>query len=97
MQARPSALLYKYDVSLSILGNTTTDWAWLSQIALARSKLTGRVERRVTIYPGCHLLFPDTELIRFKGTAHNLLSDLEVSSSEGVVLRLKLSLQYFIK
>ncbi|XP_070186636.1 uncharacterized protein [Littorina saxatilis] len=67
------------------------------EIALARSKLTGRVDRSQTIYPGCYLMFPDTELIRFQATGHQLRVDAHISSSEGLAVRLQLALQYFIK
>lgn len=83
---------------LSLLENDHLRFCFkLLQIALARSKLTGRVDRSQTIYPGCYLMFPDTELIRFQATGHQLRVDAHISSSEGLAVRLQLALQYFIK
>ncbi|XP_076445092.1 uncharacterized protein LOC143282998 [Babylonia areolata] len=67
------------------------------QMALARSRLTGRVDRERTLYSGCYLLLPDTELITFRASAHHVHSRMEVTSADGLSLGLQLSLQYFIK
>lgn len=67
------------------------------QLALARSYISGRVNRERTFYPGCYLLTPDTDLIRFEGTAHFLDLALSVSTSDRLSFGLNVTLQYFIK
>lgn len=67
------------------------------QMALLRNTISGRVDRQRTYYPGCYLLVPGSELIRFRGTAHTLDLTMEVRTSDSQALNLTLSLQYFIK
>ncbi|PVD38516.1 hypothetical protein C0Q70_01131 [Pomacea canaliculata] len=67
------------------------------ELALARSYISGRVNRERTYYPGCYLLTPDTDLIRFEGTAHFLDLALSVSTSDRLSFGLNVTLQYFIK
>ncbi|PVD39103.1 hypothetical protein C0Q70_01731 [Pomacea canaliculata] len=71
-------------------------WPRLRRMALLRNTISGRVDRQRTYYPGCYLLVPGSELIRFRGTAHTLDLTMEVRTSDSLALNLTLSLQYFI-
>ncbi|KAK7113030.1 hypothetical protein V1264_012393 [Littorina saxatilis] len=67
------------------------------ELALAKNRVTGKVNRDNVYYPGCYLLTPETELLRFKGTAHIVKQKLELYTSDQLTVELGLSLQYFIK
>ncbi|KAL8607360.1 hypothetical protein ACOMHN_039510 [Nucella lapillus] len=67
------------------------------ELALAKSRISGKVNREDVYYPGCHLLTPDTELVRFKGTAHFLEKTVGVFTSDRLSFSMRISLQYFIK
>ncbi|XP_076455532.1 uncharacterized protein LOC143290122 isoform X2 [Babylonia areolata] len=67
------------------------------ELALAKSRVSGKVNRDDVYYPGCHLLTPDVELIRFQGTAHHVEKHLEIFTSDGLPFSLGITLQYFIK
>nr|KAG5713895.1 hypothetical protein BaRGS_024522 [Batillaria attramentaria] len=67
------------------------------ELALAKNRITGRVNRNEVYYPGCYLLTPATELIRFQGTAHILDLKEELRTSDRLPFYLGISLQYFIK
>ncbi|KAL8616086.1 hypothetical protein ACOMHN_064636 [Nucella lapillus] len=92
-----TALLLLAVVSAIILIPQSIVYVEYYQMALARSRVTGRVDRGRTLYGGCYVLFPDTELVVFKSTAHHLHSQLGVSSADGLALGLQVSLQYFLK
>lgn len=67
------------------------------ELALAKNRVSGKVNREDVYYPGCHLLTPDVELIRFQGTAHFVHQNLEIVTSDRLAFTLGISLQYFIK
>lgn len=67
------------------------------ELALSKSRVTGKVNREDVYYPGCHLLTPDAELVRFKGTAHIVNQNVGIFTSDRLSFSLGISLQYFIK
>ena len=67
------------------------------QLALAKNRVSGKVNREDVYYPGCYLLTPDIELIRFQGTAHTFSRGLDILTSDKLSFNLELTLQYFIK
>lgn len=67
------------------------------EVALSRSRMTHEVNREEVFYPGCYVLGPDTQLIRFQATAHSINKIIEVFTKDTIVIKMGFSLQYFLR
>lgn len=69
----------------------------LFQIALAQSKMTNVVDRDKVYYPGCYVLGPDTKLLFFTGSVHNIAEEMSVFTLDTIALTIRYSVHYFIR
>ncbi|KAL5005783.1 hypothetical protein ScPMuIL_016941 [Solemya velum] len=67
------------------------------QMALKKSRISGVVDRSTTYLPGCYILGPDTELIFFKGDAHNVDIRTSIFTRDDLIINIDFHLQYFLK
>ncbi|XP_045180034.2 uncharacterized protein LOC123539461 isoform X2 [Mercenaria mercenaria] len=67
------------------------------QIALKQSKMTNVVDRESVYYPGCYVLGPDTKLLFFTGSVHNIVEEMSVFTVDTITVSIRYSVHYFIR
>lgn len=67
------------------------------EIALKQSKLTNVVDRDTVYYGGCYVLGPDSQLIVFTASVHNVIEDIDVFTLDTISLRIRYAAHYFLR
>lgn len=67
------------------------------EIALLKNSVTGVVYRDETYHPGCYILGPDKEFVRFPGSAVFVSVTTEIFTKEKAIITITFHFQYFIK
>lgn len=67
------------------------------EIALKQSKLTNVVDRDTVYYPGCYVLGPDTKLLFFTRSVHNIIDQMSVFTLDTIAVTIRYSVHYFIR
>ena len=67
------------------------------QLALKQSKMTGAFDRENVYYPGCYVLGPDAQFLKFPGTAQQIDMTMPVFTLDTISIQISFSLQYFLR
>jgi len=67
------------------------------QVALPQSKMTNVVDREHVFYPGCYVLGPDTTLVRFTASAHTIMEEKRVFTTDTIPITIRYSFVYFLR
>ena len=59
--------------------------------------MTNVVDRDMVYYPGCYVLGPDTKLIFFTGSVHNIINEMSVFTLDTIGVTIRYSVHYFIR
>ncbi|XP_021370181.1 uncharacterized protein LOC110461164 isoform X2 [Mizuhopecten yessoensis] len=67
------------------------------EIALLKNTFTGAVDRSVTYYPGCYVLGPEREFVKFPGSAVFVSLTEAVFTKDKLEITITFHFQYFIR
>ncbi|KAL4217089.1 hypothetical protein ACF0H5_023545 [Mactra antiquata] len=67
------------------------------EIALKQSKMTNVVDRENVYYHGCYVLGPDTNLVKFDASVHNIIEEMSVFTLDTITVTIRYSAHYFLR
>lgn len=67
------------------------------ELALKQSKMTGAFDRENVYYPGCYVLGPDAQFLKFPGTAQEIDMTMSVFTLDTISIEISFNLQYFLR